>query len=50
MTDYSSLKTVRVGVDTATSIAYVDLNRPKQMNALNHAVFADLKKAFEMIS
>lgn len=50
MTDYSSLTTVKVTVDVASSIAYVDLYRPKQMNALDHAMFTDMRKAFEMLS
>src|SRR5262245_43189640 len=36
-----------VAYETKNAIAYVTLNRPKVMNALNHQVWQDLKSAFE---
>jgi len=43
----SALKLENVVYDKKGPIAYVTLNRPKVMNALNQAVFAELKAVFE---
>ena len=43
----SALKLENVLYEKKGPIAYVTVNRPKVLNALNQAVFADLKTAFE---
>ena len=43
----AALKLETVLYEKKDSIAYVTLNRPKVLNALNKATFADLKAAFE---
>jgi enoyl-CoA hydratase/carnithine racemase len=43
----SALKLENVGYDKKGQIAYVTLNRPKVMNALNKATISELRAAFE---
>eukprot|EP00405_Crypthecodinium_cohnii_P013988 CAMPEP_0206451628 /NCGR_PEP_ID=MMETSP0324_2-20121206/19457_1 /ASSEMBLY_ACC=CAM_ASM_000836 /TAXON_ID=2866 /ORGANISM="Crypthecodinium cohnii, Strain Seligo" /LENGTH=276 /DNA_ID=CAMNT_0053921551 /DNA_START=52 /DNA_END=882 /DNA_ORIENTATION=+ len=45
-----NLETVAVTADTESGIVRVELNRPKNLNAMNMQLFMDVRKAFDTLS